>query len=588
MYSSVIEEIKSRLDIVEVISQYIKLQKSGANYKAPCPFHSEKKGSFFVSTTKQIWHCFGCQKGGDIFGFVKEIEGVEFGDALRILANRAGVELKKQTPEAVQLKTERERLYEACELAAKFYEKQLESSKAGLEAKHYLLSRGLSEQSIKEWRVGYAPDSWHGLGNFLTSSGYQNGEIEKAGLGIRSETGFVHDRFRGRIMFPIFDLNSQVVGFGGRIMQVKSPDEAKYINTPGTILYDKSRILYGLDKARVEIKKKNACILVEGYTDVIMSVQSGIANVVSSSGTALTLFQLKIMKRYTDNLILGYDMDLAGDTANKRGIDLAVNEGFGVRVVRPPYEGKDPADVIQENPEEWKKAVESTKSIMEYYLENALSGNDSSTPEGKKNIMKLLLPSIKKLDNQVEQSYWLKILAHELDAREEDMRQELKKVKDVQVDTDIDQAPAKNIQKTKIQLLEERLLVLILKYANNIETVETGSLVLFSPCALQIISSLKAGLNGPGGELPGDAKEYYDILCLRAEIETVGEKDAASEIIFLLKEAEKMRLKAELETISKKLKKAEHDKDAPVAESLINDYNSLSKSIYKLEHGDTA
>jgi DNA primase len=588
MYSSVIEEIKSRLDIVEVVSQYIKLQKSGANYKAPCPFHSEKKGSFFVSTTKQIWHCFGCQKGGDIFGFVKEIEGVEFGDALRILANRAGVELKKQTPEAAQLKTERERLYEACELAAKFYEKQLESSKAGLEAKHYLLSRGLSEQSIKEWRVGYAPDSWHGLGNFLTSSGYQNGEIEKAGLGIRSESGSVHDRFRGRIMFPIFDLNSQVVGFGGRIMQAKSPDEAKYINTPGTLLYDKSRILYGLDKARVEIKKKNACILVEGYTDVIMSVQSGIANVVSSSGTALTLFQLKIMKRYTDNLILGYDMDLAGDTANKRGIDLAVNEGFGVRVVRPPYEGKDPADVIQDNPEEWKKAVESTKSIMEYYFENALAGNDTSTPEGKKNIMKTLLPSIKKFDNQVEQSYWLKILAHEIDAREEDLRQELKKTRNVEIDTGFDPVPEKFPKKTKIELLEERLLVLILKYANNIETVDTGRLALFSPHALQIISALKEGPDGLDERMPDDAKEYYNVLCLRAEIETVEEKEAAGEIRFLLKEAEKMKLKAELETISKKIKRAEHDKDAPAAESLINDYNALSKSISSLEHGDTA
>ncbi len=586
MYSSVIEEIKSRLDIVEVISQYIKLQKSGANYKAPCPFHSEKKGSFFVSTTKQIWHCFGCQKGGDIFGFVKEIEGVEFGDALRILANKAGVELKKQTPEAVQLKTERERLYEACELAAKFYERQLEGSKAGLEAKSYLLSRGLSELSIKDWRIGYAPDSWHGLGNFLNSSSYQNGEIEKAGLAVRSETGSVHDRFRGRIMFPIFDFNSQVVGFGGRITQAKSPDDAKYINTPGTILYDKSRILYGLDRAKVEIKKKNACILVEGYTDVIMSVQSGILNVVSSSGTALTLFQLKIMKRYTENLILGYDMDLAGDTANKRGIDLALSEGFSVRVVRPPYEGKDPADVIAENPEEWKKAVLNTKSIMEYYFENALAGNDTSTPEGKKNISKLLLPAIKKLDNQVERSYWLKILAHELDAREEDLRQELKKVIDVMTDTDLNTVPQKTAQKPRIELLEERLLVLILKYANNIETVDIGCLVLFSERAKEIFSALKESPLDLDGRLPPEIKGYYDVLYLKAEIETVEEKEAAEETLFLINEVKNLKLKAELEVISKKLRKAEQDNNAEAAESLKNDYNALSKSIFNLEHSD--
>ncbi|MCX6758868.1 MAG: toprim domain-containing protein [Candidatus Nealsonbacteria bacterium] len=471
-------------------------------------------------------------------------------------------------------------------MAAKFYERQLEASKAGLEAKSYLLSRGLSELSIKDWRIGYAPDSWHGLGNFLNSSSYQSGEIEKAGLAVRSESGSVHDRFRGRIMFPIFDFNSQVVGFGGRITQAKSPDDAKYINTPGTILYDKSRILYGLDRAKVEIKKKNACILVEGYTDVIMSVQSGILNVVSSSGTALTLFQLKIMKRYTENLILGYDMDLAGDTANKRGIDLALSEGFSVRVVRPPYEGKDPADVIAENPEEWKKAVLNTKSIMEYYFENALAGNDTSTPEGKKNISKLLLPAIKKLDNQVEQSYWLKILAHELDAREEDLRQELKKVKDVMIDTDLDPVPQKTAQKTRIELLEERLLVLILKYANNIETVDIGCLVLFSEQAKGIFFALKESPIDLDGRLPPEIKGYYDVLYLKAEIETVEEKEAAEETLFLINEVKNLKLKAELEVISKKLRKAEQDNNAEAAESLKKDYNALSKSIFNLEHSD--
>lgn len=586
MYSSPIEEIKGRLDIVEVISQYIKLQKSGANYKAPCPFHSEKKGSFFVSSAKQIWHCFGCQKGGDMFGFVKEIEGVEFGDALRILAGRAGVELKKQTPEALQLKTERERLYDACELAAKFYEKQLKASRAGLEAKQYLMSRGLSEQSIRDWRIGYAPDAWHGLGNFLASGGLGSQEIEKAGLAIRSEAGSFHDRFRGRIMFPIFDLNSQVVGFGGRIAKTKNQDEAKYINTPGTMLYDKSRILYGLNFSKVEIKKKNACILVEGYTDVIMSCQAGISNVVSSSGTALTPFQLKIMKRYTDNLVLGYDMDLAGDTANKRGIDLALNEGFNVRVARPPYEGKDPADVIFENPEEWKKAVENTKSIMEYYFENALALNDCVAPEGKKAVINILLPSIKKMDNQVERSYWLQKLSRDLDVREEDLRQELKKIKDSPKEAVSEAAVPKAAQKTRIELMEERLLVLILKYANNIEAVDIGRLAFFSDSTLEVLAMLKEGCSDVAARLPDEKKEYYNVLCLKAEIEPADEKEVAAEIRFLLKEADKTKLKSDLEVISKKLKLAERDKDAQAAEALKNEYNALSKSIFNLEQSD--
>ncbi len=215
-----------------------------------------------------------------------QIENVEFGDALRILAQKAGVELK---PISKELKTERTRLYEICELAAKFFEKQLQESKIGQEAKKYLLERGISDQSIKKWRLGYAPDVWQGLSDFLTSKGYQKKEIEKSGLALTGEYGSFYDRFRGRIVFPIFDLNSQVIGFGGRVFKEKDKEEvAKYVNTPNTLLYDKSRILYGLDKARLEIRKKDRCILVEGYTDVILAHQTNFENVVATSGTALT------------------------------------------------------------------------------------------------------------------------------------------------------------------------------------------------------------------------------------------------------------------------------------------------------------
>lgn len=237
----VIEEIKQKIDIVALISNYLKVEKTGANYRALCPFHSEKKPSFFISPARQIWHCFGCGLGGDAFKFVMQIEGLEFGDTLRMLAQRAGVELKRQDPRVI---SERKRLYDICELAVKFFEKQLDANKIGQDAKKYLLGRRLSEESIKKWRIGYAPDNWQALLNFLTGMGFETSEIDKTGLIVKKEDGSgFYDRFRGRIIFPVFDLNSQAVGFGGRVFVQRSANEmlAKYINTPNTPLYDKSR-----------------------------------------------------------------------------------------------------------------------------------------------------------------------------------------------------------------------------------------------------------------------------------------------------------------------------------------------------------
>ena len=576
MISSPIDEIKSRLDIVEVIGSYIKLHKAGANYRALCPFHSEKKPSFFVSPARQIWHCFGCGKGSDIFGFVKEIEGVEFGDALRILAQRAGVELKPIRPE---LKTERNRLYEICELATRFFEKQLEESSTGKEAKKYLLSRNISEESIKKWRLGYAPDVWQGLSDFLTSRSYKKEEVEKAGLGISSDQGSFYDRFRGRIIFPIFDLNSQVVGFGGRIFKEKDKTEiAKYVNTPNTLLYDKSRILYGLDKAKVEIRKKDSCILVEGYTDVIMTHQAGTQNVVATSGTALTPEQLKILRRYSNNLILGFDMDVAGDTATKRGIDLAQNQGFDIRVIRLP-EGKDAADVISLNPKEWEKAIENAKLILDFYFESAFSGRDPKTPEGKKEVSKILLPVLKRIPNQIEKSFWIQRLAKDLGVREEDLREELKKVKleenlyGLEPEEIISLPP-----KSRKELLGERLLTLILKTGNkNLNLIDEKENSYFSQKTQEILMNLKKDKNFPTEKLSPETIDYFNYLALKAEIEEIEEKDIEPEIKYCLKEIQHLGVKNKLDQISQEIKKAEEEKDSKKIEKLTQEFNEFAK-----------
>ena len=572
MFESPIDEIKNRLDIVEVISSYIKLHKTGANFRALCPFHSEKKPSFFVSPARQIWHCFGCQKGGSVFNFVMEIEGVEFGDALRILAQKAGVELKRYTPEYAKLKTERQRLYEICELATRFFEKQLEESKIGKEAKAYLLARGITEESIKKWRLGYAPDVWQGLSDFLTSRGYQQEEIKKAGLGLSSEQGSFYDRFRGRIIFPIFDLNSQVVGFGGRVFKEKDKEEiAKYVNTPNTLLYDKSRILYGLDRAKVEIRKRDSCILVEGYTDVIMAHQAGSLNVVATSGTALTPYQLKILRRYSNNLILGFDMDVAGDTATKRGIDLAQSSGFNIKVIRLP-EGKDAADLISKNPKEWLESLETPKSILDFYFESAFSGRNSKTPEGKKEISKILLPAIKRIPNKIEQSYWIQKQAKDLEVKEEDIQEELKKVKLEENLYGLEPEEIINLPpKSRKELLEERLIALILKKPENLTLVEEDKLGYFSAQTRDILIKLK--------EKQTPDSEFFNYLSLKAEIEEFEEKDLLPEIQYCLKELSSLEIKEKLEQISQEIKKAEEVKDLGKIEKLSQEFNQLSKEL---------
>ncbi len=347
--STIIDQIKDRVDIVDLISSYLKLQKAGVNYKARCPFHNEKSGSFVVSPERQIWHCFGCSLGGDVFGFVKQIEGIEFPEALRILAARAGVKLTNENPEFRSHKTS---LYEITELACKFFEKQLHQSDGGKRVLVYLHGRGLNDESIKNFRLGYAPESWQSLLDFLGRH-YQNQDIFDAGLIIKKDAGGYYDRFRSRILFPVGDINGQVVGFSARVFAVSKDEEekigAKYINTPQTSIYDKSRLLYGLDKAKLAIRKENKCLVVEGNMDVIMSHQSGAYNVVASSGTALTEGHLKIIKRYTDNLDLCFDSDNAGTLATERGVDLALAHGFNVGVVSIEPPAGEPSDPYRDS-----------------------------------------------------------------------------------------------------------------------------------------------------------------------------------------------------------------------------------------------
>ncbi len=575
--NSPIDEIKNKLDILEVVREYVKLEKSGANYRALCPFHSEKTPSFFISPARQIWHCFGgCGEGGDIFKFIMKIEGVEFGDALRILARKAGVELKRQDP---KLRTERERLYEISELANQFFQKQLEGV-VGKRVVSYLNERGITKESIEKWRIGYAPDSWEGLLSFLEKKGYRAEEVERAGLAIRKDgTSKYYDRFRRRIIFPILDLNSYPIGFGGRIFESSDEKkEAKYLNTPSTMLYDKSKALYGLTSARIEIRKKDACILVEGYTDVIMSHQAGLENVVSTSGTALTSYQLEALRRYSNNLITAFDMDMAGDSATKRGIDLAQAKGFNIKVANMP-EGLDPADIVLKDPNLWIKAISDPISINEFYFQNAFSRSDDKTPEGKKEIAKALLPVIAKISNDIEKDHWVQELSRGLSIDKDAILKELNK-------NSVERIGSKNIIDSKEDkktprknLLEERSLIIGLKIPGNFKNISKEDRDFFSKESQEIMDLFDKPLEE---EIPPAIKEKIDYLSMKAEIDdsTIEPKE---ELNNCLREIRMLALKKKLNDISKEIKGAEEKDNHVRAQELSNEFNLLCQELQGLQ-----
>ena len=573
---SQVEEIKNRLNVVDVVGSYIKLTKTGANYRGVCPFHSEKKPSFFVSPARQMWKCFGCGAGSSIFDFVMKVEGVEFGDALRILANKAGIELKKENP---KLKTERQRLYEICNLACSFFEKQLENSGWGKEARDYLLKRGIKEENIKKWRLGYSPDTWQGLSDFLVSRGYKRDEIVKAGLAVQSEKGNnPYDRFRGRIVFPIFDLNSQPVGFGGRVFKdADNKETAKYINTPQTLLYDKSNILYGLNNAKLAVRKNNQCVLTEGYTDTIMAHQAGFENTVSVSGTALTSQHLNLLKRYSDNLLLAFDMDLAGDTATKRGINMAEAIGFNIKVIDTYKDAKDPAEIILESPENWNKSMANARAIMDYYFDSAFASFSKNAPEGKKAIGNIILPAIKRLQNKIEQSYWVQKLAEKLGVKEEAVAEELRSVR---VDTariwPIEafknktgiESPASGGRK---KLIEDKIVSLALKNPENIDLIDEEHYNLFCERTKKFLEDLKKGTADKE-----EYKDFFSTLALMAEVDY--EEDGIQEIKLCLSELKEIELRNSLNNMLSGIRAETSEQKK---EELIKEFDKKARELHK-------
>ncbi|MFH1142808.1 MAG: DNA primase, partial [Candidatus Uhrbacteria bacterium] len=406
------EEIRRRIDVAELIGEYLNLKPAGnGSFKSPCPFHQDKDPSFYVSQDKQIWHCFGCDMGGDIFAFVMEIEGVDFPEALRILGKKAGVEITRFVSSD---SNERQRMIAMHELAVRFYRKVLVDSTQAANARAYLENRGINKELADKFQLGYAPEAWDTLVNFMSKRGYATTEIEKAGLAQRKKSGIGSiDKFRNRIMIPLSDHHSNVVGFTGRIMKSDGEDHGpKYMNSPETLIYKKSELLYGLNLAKSAIKQSGSVIIVEGNLDVIASHKAGVENVVASSGTALTEQQISLLKRYTNTIIFSFDQDAAGFAAARRGIHLAQSLEMKVKVIVLSSEhGKDPDDVIQKDPQLWLDAVANPVPIMDFYFKRVVEGKDLNNVEDKQSTGKFLIEEIAMIADKIAQEHWLQKLS---------------------------------------------------------------------------------------------------------------------------------------------------------------------------------
>ncbi len=484
------EEIKAKLDVVDIIGTYAQLTRAGANFKACCPFHSEKTPSFMVSRAKQLWYCFGaCNEGGDIFKFIMKIEGLDFPEALKLLADKAGVALPKYD---ARVENKKNTLLEIMKAAVDFYAAELSASR-GMLAREYLTRRGLTQTVIKQFSLGYAPDLWDALTTAFRDK-FKAEDIFAAGLSISREKnqGF-YDRFRHRIMFPIRDIHGNSVGFTSRLLDEKRA-EGKYVNTPETPIYIKSRVLYGLDMAREAIRKQDYAIAVEGNMDVIACHQFGMTNVVAASGTAFTHDHVRLLKRYTNNLMICFDADAAGQTAAKRGIDIALLEGMRVKVVVLPEGcGKDPDDCVRKNFKAWRGAVRAAREIMEYYIEKARTRYDIKTSSGRTQFVNMLLTEIRKLPDLIEQDFWIKRVSETARVDEKILREQMKNVRgqvlgvrdQVEINTETRHLKPET---SRLDLLSERLLALMLTSKAAIpKIIETIMPEMLSPSDLQAL-----------------------------------------------------------------------------------------------------
>ncbi len=605
---SQIEEVKSKTDIVSLISEYIPLKKAGRNYKANCPFHSEKTPSFMVSQERGIYKCFGCGEGGDIYNFLMKLEGIEFGEALKQLAKRAGVALKEYHPSPIE--EQKERVFLINKTTAQLYSRVLLEHPSGAKALGYLKERGLTLNSIKKFQLGYAPDQWEFVAKYLTKKGFSLQDLLATGLIVSSGRGEgFYDRFRGRIIFPVHDVRGEVVGFSGRVLGSEEPTREpesdlagglahrslgeggpKYLNSPETIVFDKGRTLYGLYFAKEEIKKVNQVVLVEGNLDVISSCQAGVKNVAAPLGTALTFPQLQLLNRYTSNIGLCFDLDSAGYAASKRAIEMAENTGLNISIIQPKV-GKDPDECARKSPKIWQESVRESIPIYDYYLSSAVSRHGLETLEGKRKISAEVLPLLKKLDDEIARSHYLQRLASLLGVEESALVKVLgKRAETSKSASSINTYPSKPpVRLDRGEVLERYLLSLLLQTKiRSQELMATDFLneklrVLYE--RHQLFCQDKEGFKVKKYvlDLPGELVSLVDELLL-TEIEDYlleDEERLEKEFRACVNELKSLNLRRRLKKLALEVKQAEILNDMVKLELLRKEFRDLTLQLKK-------
>lgn len=577
--SDTVQEIREKIDIADFLKDYLRFSPAGKNLKANCPFHQEKTPSFIISPEKQIWHCFGCGAGGDVIGFLMRYENIEFIEALKILAEKAGINFRQQgTADQKQYA----RLYEINEVVKEFFKSQLVVSDP---AKIYLKERGLKSETIKEFELGFASDDRDVLVSHLTKRGYSINDIEKAGVIIKSDRGTYYDRFRNRIMFPIYNHFGKVIGFTGRVMPSDNDAAlAKYVNSPETPIFSKSKILYGLHKTKNQIRESGQAFLVEGQMDFLMCWQAGVGNAIATSGTALTNDHLKALKRLTGILVLAFDADEAGQLAVERSIDMAGALDFVVNVFSIDNKKfKDPADVAQNNPELLKEYLQGAKPAMKHLFEKYLINGGASDPANQKRCIRVLLAKIKNLYSPLEKAQWIKELSLQTGIGEGSLFEEMEALEssvrfspqNESIENEQHLVFPKNSRK---DIIAQRLLSLAAADAKFLPEVRLASEFL-SDAYRQVLAAMKSSTEPTTKEIA----DLAVLVSLRSSFESQQSPEKISEEFKeLLKHLEAEHLKEKRQTLLVSIKNAEEKGDETVLTAALKEFDFISKKIQNI------